>query len=76
MWSDLLKEVDRSYVDADQRHALLEQSLALLAGMQDLYTQLKQTSDTQLAQERNTLQAVLSSLGDGLCVVDRSGRFG
>ncbi len=70
-WSELLERIGRSYVEADQGHALLERSLALSSEeMQRLYVQLKQTSDTQLAQERNTLQAVLQSLGKGLCVVD------
>jgi PAS domain S-box-containing protein len=71
VWDELLERIDRSYVEADQGHALLERSLALSSKeMQDLNAQLKQTSDTQLAQERNKLQAVLHSLGDGLCVVD------
>jgi PAS domain S-box-containing protein len=70
-WTELLDRIDRSYIEADQGHALLERSLALSSKeMQDLYAQLKQTSDTQLARERNKLQAVLHSLGDGLCVVD------
>lgn len=70
-WSELIERIDRSYVEADQGHALLERSLALSSKeMQDLYAQLKQSSDTQLAQERNKLQAVVHSLGDGLCVVD------
>ena len=70
-WGELLERIDRSYVEADQGHALLERSLALSSKeMQELYAQLKQTSDTQLARERNKLQAVLHSLGDGLCVVD------
>lgn len=70
-WSELLERIDRSYLEADQGHALLERSLALSSKeMQDLYAQLKQSSDTQLAQERNKLQAVLQALGKGLCVVD------
>ncbi len=71
VWDELLKKIDQSYVEADQGHALLERSLALSsAEMQELYAQLKQSSETQLEQERNTLQTVLQSLGDGLCVVD------
>lgn len=71
VWGDLLGRISQSYVEADQGHALLERSLALSSKeMQDLYAQLQRTSDTQLAQERNKLQAVLHSLGDGLCVVD------
>lgn len=70
-WSELIERIDRSYVEADQGHALLERSLALSSKeMQDLYAQLKQSSDTQLARERNKLQAVLQALGKGLCVVD------
>ena len=70
-WCELLERVSRSYVEADQGHALLERSLALSSKeMQDLYVQLKRTSETQLAQERNKLQAVLQALGKGLCVVD------
>ncbi len=71
VWDELLKKINQSYVEADQGHALLERSLALSsAEMQELYAQLKQSSETQLEQERNTLQTVLQSLGDGLCVVD------
>ncbi len=70
-WGELLEKIDRSYVEADQGHALLERSLALSSKeMQELYAQLKQHSDTELAQERNKLQAVLQALGKGLCVVD------
>ena len=70
-WGEFLERIGQSYVEADQGHALLERSLALSSTeMQALYAQLKQTSDTQLAQERNKLETVLQSLGDGLCVVD------
>jgi PAS domain S-box-containing protein len=70
-WGEILERISRSYVEADQGHALLERSLALSSEeMRNLYEQLKQTSETQLAQERNKLQAVLQALGDGLCVVD------
>ena len=71
VWCQLLKRIDQSYLEADQSHALLERSLALSSKeMQELYAQLKQTSDTQLEQERNKLVAILQALGNGLCVVD------
>ncbi|MDH4082149.1 MAG: ATP-binding protein [Nitrospira sp.] len=71
VWGELLERISRSYLEADQGHALLERSLALSSEeMRNLYAQLKQSSETQLAQERNKLQAVLHALGDGLCVVD------
>ena len=71
VWGELLERVGQSYVEADERQDLLERSLALSSEeMQNLYAQLKTASDTQLAQERNKIQAVLHSMGDGLCVVD------
>ncbi|NJN69624.1 MAG: PAS domain S-box protein [Nitrospira sp.] len=71
VWGELLERISRSYQEADQGHALLERSLAFSSEeMRNLYAQLKQSSETQLAQERNKLQAVLHALGDGLCVVD------
>ena len=71
VWSEILERISQSYVQADQGHALLERSLTLSSKeMQDLYVQLKQTSETRLTQERNKLQAVLHAMGDGLCVVD------
>ncbi|MGE0471818.1 MAG: ATP-binding protein [Nitrospira sp.] len=71
IWGELLERISRSYQEADQGHSLLERSLALSSEeMRNLYAQLKQSSETQLAQERNKLQAVLHALGDGLCVVD------
>ncbi len=76
VWGDLLKRIDQSYVEAERGHALLERSLALSsAEMQELYAQLKQSSETQLEQEQNTLRTVLHSLGDGLCVVDAEWRI-
>ena len=71
VWGQILERISQSYVEAEQGHALLERSLALSSEeMQNLYAQLKQSSETQLAHERNKLQAVLHALGDGLCVVD------
>jgi PAS domain S-box-containing protein len=70
-WGALLERINRSYVEADQGHELLERSLAISSKeMQELYAQHKHTSETQLARERNKLEAVLQSMADGLCVVD------
>mgnify|MGYP001165592387 CR=1 FL=1 len=70
-WGEILDRISQSYLESEQGHALLERSLALSSEeMRNLYAQLKQTSETQLGQERNKLQAVLHAMGDGLCVVD------
>ncbi len=72
-WQQLLERVSRSYLESDQGRELLERSIALSAKeMQELNEQLRRTSESQLAEERDKLQTVLRSMGDGLCVVDRN----
>lgn len=70
-WQAMLDRVSQSYADNDQGRALLEQSLDVTSReMQGLYEDLRRSGETELAKERNKLEAVLHSLGDGLCVVD------
>ncbi len=72
-WQQLLERVSRSYIESDQGRELLERSIALSASeMQALNEQLRRTSESQLAGERDKLHTVLRSMGDGLCVVDRN----
>jgi PAS domain S-box-containing protein len=67
----MLDRVSQSYAENDQGRALLEQSLDVTSReMQGLYEDLRRSGETELAKERNKLEAVLHSLGDGLCVVD------
>jgi PAS domain S-box-containing protein len=71
-WRKFLERVSQSYIESDQGHELLERSLALSSKeMQDLNEQLRLTSESQLAEERDKLQTVIRSIGDGLCVVDQ-----
>ena len=71
-WQQLLERVSQSYLESDQGHELLERSIALSSKeMQELNEQLRRTSESRLAEERDKLQTVLRSIGDGLCVVDR-----
>jgi PAS domain S-box-containing protein len=71
VWRETLKRINQSYTEGDQGRALLEQSLDVTSReMQGLYEELRSSSETGLAKERNKLEAVLHSLGDGLCVVD------
>jgi PAS domain S-box-containing protein len=75
-WEALLARVSQSYVENDQGRALLEQSLDVTSReMQGLYEDLRRSGETELALERNKLEAVLHSLGDGLCVVDARWRI-
>ncbi len=71
IWQQLLERVSRSYLESDQGRELLERSIALSATeMQALNEQLRRTSESRLTEERDKLQTVLRSMGDGLCVVD------
>jgi PAS domain S-box-containing protein len=71
IWQQLLERVSRSYLESDQGRELLERSIALSASeMQALNEQLRRTSESRLTEERDKLQTVLRSMGDGLCVVD------
>jgi|CXWL01.1.fsa_nt_gi PAS domain S-box-containing protein len=70
-WQAMLDRISQSYAENDQGRALLEQSLDVTSReMQGLYEDLRRSGETELAKERNKLEAVLHSLGDGLCVVD------
>ena len=70
-WQAMLDRISQSYAENDQGRALLERSLDVTSReMQGLYEDLRRSSDTELMKERNKLEAVLHSLGDGLCVVD------
>ena len=74
-WSRFLEHVDRFYHEADQDRYLLERSLSISSHeMQDLYEQLLQASESRVAAERDKLRTVISSLGAGLCTLDREGR--
>ena len=71
IWQAMLERISQSYTEGDQGRSLLEQSLDVTSReMQGLYEELRCSSETELAKERNKLEAVLHSLGDGLCVVD------
>ncbi len=74
-WVQLLEHVDRTYVEADEGRYLLERSLMLTSQeMQGLYESLRLASETRIAAERDKLRAVLTSLGDGLCILNGDGR--
>lgn len=65
-WARLLERVGRSYAEADQDRYLTERSLAVSSReMQNLYG--------SLAEQRDRLETILTSLGDGLIVLDASG---
>jgi PAS domain S-box-containing protein len=74
VWQQLLERISRIYEEADQDRYLEERSLSISSReMQELHENLRQTSETRIAVERDRLQAVISSVGDGLCVLDQEG---
>ncbi|GJM23340.1 MAG: hypothetical protein DHS20C15_32550 [Planctomycetota bacterium] len=75
-WEQLLQRVSRSYHQADDDRYTLERSLQISSDeMQELYDTLRQVSESQLSAEKRKLEAVVSALGDGLCVLDVAGRL-
>lgn len=76
VWQQFLERVSQTYLEAERDKYLLERSLTISSReMQDLYENLRQSSETQLAQERDKLQAVVSAVGDGLCALDQAGQL-
>ncbi len=73
-WRQLLQRVDKAYTQIDHDRYLLERSLAISSDeMRQLYDQLKQSSDRQIAKEQEKLNAVVASIGDGVCAMDPHG---
>ena len=53
-WAELLERVNRAYEQSDQDRYLLERSLSISSKeMQQLYDDLKQSSETAIAAERD-----------------------
>ena len=74
-WQQFLNRISRTYEEADQDRCLLERSLTISSQeMQQLYEDLRQSSESRLAVERNRLRAVISAVGAGLCTLDPEGR--
>ena len=74
VWNQFLARVDRFYREADQGRYLLERSLAISSReMQAIYNDLREASESRIAAERDRLRTVISSLGAGLCTLDKDG---
>ncbi len=72
-WHRFLEKVSLAYHEADDERYLWERSLGLSSReLQDLNASLR-ASEARLAGERDKLQAIICSLGDGLCVLDIDG---
>ncbi len=73
-WQDFLVYTNSAYQEGDKDRNLLEHSLDISSQeMQELFEQLQKSSESRIAQERNKLEAVINSLGEGLCALDKKG---
>ncbi|GJM40525.1 MAG: hypothetical protein DHS20C20_08070 [Ardenticatenaceae bacterium] len=73
-WEELLERINRAYEQSDQDRYLLERSLTISSGeMQQLYDDLKQSSETAIAAERDRLRAVMNNVADAIIVIDEAG---
>ncbi len=76
IWQDVLARIERTYKEADQDRYLLERSLAISSQeMQDLYNNLKQATETQIALERDRLKAVMDNVIEGIITFDPDGEI-
>lgn len=76
VWRAFVEQLDASFVDAEGHRKLLESSLAAsneeLHALQD---RLQAAPEHPVAEERNTLRAVLDTLGAGVALLDLDGRL-
>jgi len=70
----LLQRVEKAYQESDEERRLREHSLRTLSAEMLQLTESLQRSEARLATERDMLRAVLTAVGDGLCVLDPQGR--
>ena len=76
IWQEVLARIERTYKEADQDRYLLERSLAISSEeMQELYNNLKQVSETQIALERDRLRAVMDNVLEGIITFDLEGEI-
>ena len=74
-WRAFVEHVSRTYQAGDTDRYTSERALEILSlEMQRIYEELRFSTESALAEERDRLQAIIGSVGDGLCVLDRNGR--
>jgi diguanylate cyclase (GGDEF)-like protein/PAS domain S-box-containing protein len=66
-WQQLLERISQFYANAEQERYLLERALNVSSAEMEALS-------SRLAEERDTLTAILRSLGDGVSALDEEGR--
>ena len=73
-WQEFLSRINAAYTEAQRDTYLLQRSLATVSTeMQQLNADLQRLAESQVAAERNRLEAVISALSDGFCSLDVDG---
>ena len=73
-WMAILERVSKGYREEEEERYLLERSLTISSTeMLELNASVR-VSEANLSSERDRLQAILTSLGEGLCFLDPQGR--
>ncbi len=75
-WQELLERLHKHYVGSDEERYVLERSLQVYSEeMKHLYEALQLSSQSALAQEKNKLLSVFTSLTDGVLEIDIDGNI-
>ena len=75
-WQAFLESVSRSYSQQQQDRYLLERSLEVSSReMQALYDDLRRASASEVAAERDKLEAIINGFRDGFCSLDLNARL-
>lgn len=73
-WNQLLERISNAYTEADQGRELLERSLALSSKeMQQLYDNLRHTSETRLKNAKDRTRAIIDHALDAIISVNETG---
>lgn len=73
-WRALLGRLDRAYTQFDQDRYTMERSMQISSEeMTSLYEDLRRSSASRLAAERDKLRTIITSLAEGLLVLDAEG---
>ncbi|MDX6556598.1 MAG: hypothetical protein QOD86_2793 [Miltoncostaeaceae bacterium] len=69
-WAEMLRRITRAYEASDRGRYLVERSLEISSTeMRELYEQLRASSESELARERDYAAALVGSMQDGLTVL-------
>lgn len=75
-WFALLERITASYNESDRDRDLSERSLALSSKeMQELYESLRQTSESQLKDEKERTQRIINQAPDAIVSMNISGKI-